>query len=494
MKKNVFIALLLVLFLIPQARAQQPFGYQAIIRNTQGNPAGNQPVGIRIQIIHGSLFGNAVFVETYSTQTSEAGVVNLVIGTGSPVLGDLSEIDWSDGPYYLKVESDPTGGNTYSLTTVSEILSVPLAKYAEKSGTGFNGTFIDLENRPDVENWDQLVTDDFGGSFNDLSNKPAIPLINDPATSGTTLWSSSKTTLALSEKGESTNLYSKTNLQSTGQASLIYTNLVNKPANLDEDKTDDLLLSSDQTVNGSKFFEKNILAISGFSNFMTNLYHVGNPISSGDAVPKSYVDNLRAHVESLEALNNGMVKDYDGNLYTTVKIGDQVWMGENLKTRHSMTGESCSCAAPNNDISNVEQFGLLYLGWTISDELCPSGMKIPTDDDWKEMELYIGMGQAVVDSFFCRGTNEAIKLKINGSTGFNLLFAGRYFNDLSSSIYSGFGTDADFWCKGEITLPGNDYPSFVNRNFTSSSNKICRQTKSGIGHVYYFGSIRCVKE
>lgn len=493
MKKNVFIALLLVLLLIPQARAQQTFGYQAIIRNTQGNPTGNQHVGIRIQIIHGSLFGNAVFVESYSTQTNEAGVVNLIIGTGSTVLGALSEIDWSDGPYFLKVESDPSGGNNYSLTTVSEILSVPITKYAEKSGSGFSGKFIDLENRPDVENWDQQVSDDFGGSFNDLNNKPAIPLINDPAVSGTTLWSSSKTTLALSEKGESTTLYSKTNLQSTGQASLIYTNLVNKPANLDEDKTDDLLLSGDQTVNGSKFFEKNILAISGISNFMTNLYHVGNPISAGDAVPKSYVDNLRARVENLEALNNGMVKDYDGNLYTTVKIGDQVWMAENLKTRHNQIGEMCTCTSPNNDPNNVPQFGLLYFGWTISDDMCPAGMQIPTDNDWKQLERFLGMSQASVDSFDCRGTNQAEELKTIGNTGFNITYAGRSFNNLSSSVYSGFGTEAEFWCKGPIFVPGTSYEFYVNRNIKSSSTKICRQTESVAGHEVYFGSIRCVK-
>jgi len=93
-------------------------------------------------------------VEEYTVTTNDNGLVSLAIGSGSddsPTSieslksseavkvtvvsgGDFSSIDWSDGPYYIKVETDPTGGTNYSITGTSQLLSVPYAKYADSSG------------------------------------------------------------------------------------------------------------------------------------------------------------------------------------------------------------------------------------------------------------------------------------------------------------------------------------------------------------------------
>jgi uncharacterized protein (TIGR02145 family) len=401
----------------------------------------------------------------------------------------MNLIDWSDGPYFLKVEADPNGGNNYTLSTVSEILMAPVAKFAEHSGGEFDGSFSDLAGRPDVENWDQNVADDFNGSYTSLNGRPVIASINDGAASASAVWSASRTSSAFSDKAVVTGPYTKTNLQTTGQASVNFLNLGTKPANLDEDKTDELLLSGDQTVNGGKSFTKAILTNADISNSNNTLKNVGTPVSAGDAVPKSYVDALITRIETLESLHGGFVKDYDGNIYPTVKIGEQVWMAENLKTRHTAAGATLSVLDPNNDAENVATYGLLYDGLNMSDELCPTGMHIPEDGDWKQLEEYLGMSRTTIDSFYCRGTDEAKRLKGNGDTGFNALYAG-YFRTYE---YYGFGTRVDFWCKNTIFEPESGIPIFVNRTLSSDSDKICRGMTYAGTHNANYGSVRCVK-
>ena len=84
--------------------------------------------------MQGSASSNAIYEETHTKQTDENGLINLEIGMGVVVSGDFSSIDWSIGSYFLQVETDPTGGTTYSIAGVSQLLSVPYALYAKTSG------------------------------------------------------------------------------------------------------------------------------------------------------------------------------------------------------------------------------------------------------------------------------------------------------------------------------------------------------------------------
>jgi len=106
-------------------------------------------------------------VEEYTVTTNDNGLVSLAIGSGSddsPTSvetlksseavevtfvsgGDFSSIDWSDGPYFIKVETDPTGGTNYTITGTSQLLSVPYAKYADKAS---NVKFTDGDNSDDA--------------------------------------------------------------------------------------------------------------------------------------------------------------------------------------------------------------------------------------------------------------------------------------------------------------------------------------------------------
>lgn len=110
--------------------------YQAVIWDASNSLAVNQNVGVQVSVLQGSPSGTPVYVETHSATTNANGLVSLEVGAGNPVTGSFSSIDWSTGSYYLKTETDPTGGTNYSITGTTQLLSVPYALYAETSGSG----------------------------------------------------------------------------------------------------------------------------------------------------------------------------------------------------------------------------------------------------------------------------------------------------------------------------------------------------------------------
>ncbi len=117
------------------AQAPQKFSYQAVVRNTSGTLVVSSAVGIRISLLQGSASGTAVYVETQTVNTNANGLLSMKIGEGTVVSGDMATIDWGNGPYFLKSETDPTGGTNYTIIGTTEMMSVPYALYAETSGT-----------------------------------------------------------------------------------------------------------------------------------------------------------------------------------------------------------------------------------------------------------------------------------------------------------------------------------------------------------------------
>jgi len=133
-------------FLPQQASAQSPekMSYQAVIRNSSDQLVTGQPVGMQISILQGSASGTAVYVETQTPTTNINGLVSLEIGAGTVVSGDFSNIDWENGPYFVKTETDPTGGTTYTIAGTSQLLSVPYALHA-KTAAAVTGTITETD-------------------------------------------------------------------------------------------------------------------------------------------------------------------------------------------------------------------------------------------------------------------------------------------------------------------------------------------------------------
>jgi hypothetical protein len=116
------------------AQSPQLMSYQAVVRNSSNALVTNQAVGMRISILQGSATGTAVYVETQTPTTNANGLASLQIGGGTAVTGTFSAINWAAGPYYIKTETDPTGGSNYTITGTNQMLSVPYALYAASAG------------------------------------------------------------------------------------------------------------------------------------------------------------------------------------------------------------------------------------------------------------------------------------------------------------------------------------------------------------------------
>ena len=145
MKKFTQLVIIAVLFLSTIAFAQSPqkMSYQAVVRNAANNLVTSQAVGMKISILQGSATGTAVYAETQSTTSNNNGLVSLQIGGGTVVTGTFATINWANGPYFIKTETDPASGTNYTITGTSQLLSVPFVLYAATSGSsnpGTNGT------------------------------------------------------------------------------------------------------------------------------------------------------------------------------------------------------------------------------------------------------------------------------------------------------------------------------------------------------------------
>ena len=118
------------------AQAPQKMSYQAIIRNSNDSLLISTPVGMRISLVQSSPTGTVVYSETQTATTNTNGLVSLQIGMGTAVSGTFASIDWAAGPYYVKTETDLSGGTNYTITSSNELLSVPYALFSANGTPG----------------------------------------------------------------------------------------------------------------------------------------------------------------------------------------------------------------------------------------------------------------------------------------------------------------------------------------------------------------------
>lgn len=140
--KKLFITLAALLLTL-SAFAQSParMSYQAVVRDAANKLVSNGPIGMSISILQGSATGMIVYMETHTTMTNDNGLVSIEIGAGTPTIGNFANIDWSAGPYFLKTDTDPTGGTNYTISGTSQFASVP---YSMHSTSADHATTTDL--------------------------------------------------------------------------------------------------------------------------------------------------------------------------------------------------------------------------------------------------------------------------------------------------------------------------------------------------------------
>lgn len=137
MRTRIHLAAAVLLLSAPMlAQVPQRMTYQAVVRDGSDALVTNSNVSLRLSVLQGSATGTVVYMETHAAMTNANGLASVQVGGGTVQSGTVASIDWANGPYYLKSETDPNGGSSYSISGTSELLSVPYALYAANSEPG----------------------------------------------------------------------------------------------------------------------------------------------------------------------------------------------------------------------------------------------------------------------------------------------------------------------------------------------------------------------
>lgn len=153
--KKPLLFFLAVTFSLLSAYAQAPkkMNYQGAARDAQGNALINKDITLKMHIISGQDIDTPVYSEVQQTKTNSFGLFSLKIGDGDAINGSLDDIKWGDADHFISVELDIENNGHFQPMGINQLLSVPYAFYAERSGTAKN-----------VENDDQFRTIPFGGT------------------------------------------------------------------------------------------------------------------------------------------------------------------------------------------------------------------------------------------------------------------------------------------------------------------------------------------
>ena len=201
------------------------------------------------------------------------------------------------------------------------------------------------------------------------------------------------------------------------------------------------------------------------------------------------ISNLGDNPLEIELSTNLTVIDYEGNVYQTVTIGNQLWTAENLKSTYYNDGsiipnitddsqwaelETGAYCAYENDENNADIYGYLYNWHAVSTgNLAPEGWHIPTDEEAMQLEMFLGMSEDEAASTGWRGSNQGSQLAGNedlwfnsdlesdpdfGITNFDLLPSGRRLSGglCINKIFSGA-----FWLSSEVF----DYFAWIRKAF-----------------------------
>jgi uncharacterized protein (TIGR02145 family) len=479
----------------------QKFSFQSIIRNPAGQALQNQSVGMRLSILQGSETGSVVYSETHLGTTNASGLVTLQVGGGTVVSGSMATINWANGPFYIKTETDPEGGTNYSITGTSQLLSVP---YALNAANGVaNGTANNQMMYWNGTAWVTLAAPQTQGQVLTFCNGLLIwtsgGLCPANLPTLTTTAASAITTTSASSGG---------NISSDGGGSITARGVVwstsQNPTIALSTKT------SDGTGSGS--FSSSLTGLSPNTFYYVRAYATN---SAGTA----YGSQVSFTTSNSLFTNGEGVIDFDGNSYNSIIINGQEWMKENLKVSKyrngdpigevsdveqwaaiwnngTPTGQAAWCYY-NNDAANNATYGKLYNWYAVADPrgLCPAGWHVPSDAEWYTLENYLDPTVNNPNATGYRGTDVGGKLKAvsslwsspntgaTNSSGFTAFPGGfRY----SEELFYDVGYNGAWWSSTEPTS-SLAWDRFLNYgNATSLRNDINFKT-NGL-------SVRCLRD
>ena len=276
-----------------------------------------------------------------------------------------------------------------------------------------------------------------------------------------------------------------------------------------EDPVDELQVTWDWEGDGSWDTEYSTEKIATHRYNMPGTYAVNLRVKDTSGLTFTTEQTLTVLPSSEE---NVPITDIDGNVYQTVRIGNQVWTAENLKVTHFRNGDpipnvtdstewnglttSAYCAY-NNDESVAEVYGYLYNAYAVNDtqNIAPAGWHVPSDDEWKDLEIFLGMAHNQADSIGWRGELEGARLKEEGTAHWNPPNEEAYDDLGFTALPGGFRAgNAGFYGMGDNTNLWTSTEAANNRQWNRALNtnlpKISRRSfdkKNGF-------SVRLIKD
>ena len=407
MIKSSIIIFTLLLSLISFSQVPNKMSFQTVVRNSLGKLVISKNIGVRLSVLKTTATGTAVYVEQHTKTSNTNGLLTLELGSGSVVTGTFSTIDWSQGPYFLKTEMDVNGGTNFTISGVTEFVSVPFAKLAENANNANNAKMSDAvktvangSNIGDMNYWNgttwvPLNKGTQGQTLTFCDDKPAwtvggvCPAIAtlDCSTAShngtlTAYTPASGITIVIPYTGGNGGTYNGQVVTSEGVTGLTATLQTGTFANGNGSLT--YTITGTPSTIGTVSFSLNI---AGKKCIVTRT--VIQPTSG-------YGSNIT---------------DVEVNSYKTVYIGTQQWMGENLKVSKYSDGTTIpnitdntqwgiittgAWAYYNNVASNNSKYGKLYNWYAVSPitngnkNICPTGWHVPTDAEWTVLMDYLG--------------------------------------------------------------------------------------------------------
>jgi len=187
------------------------------------------------------------------------------------------------------------------------------------------------------------------------------------------------------------------------------------------------------------------------------------------------------------------VTDIDGNIYPIVKIGTQKWMAKNLMVTKAPDGSAITSYCFNDNTVYEDNYGRLYT-WDeamngsvieMDQGICPDGWHIPTDGEWKTLEIYLGMTQEEADmENTWRGDGVGTALIWGGTSGYEAMLSGRRS---SSAVYNLLGDFEYVWTSTETESGSYAWRRCLN----GGDSRVGRWNT--FPKTYAF-SVRCIKD
>jgi hypothetical protein len=139
MKKLLLLLLPFCFSLLSYGQTPKTISYQGVARTATGQPIPNQSIKIKLSLLETATSSNSLYTETHTPTTTGQGLFAIQIGAGTVLSGTYLNLDWSNGPKFVKTEIDPTGGDNFTLSSTNPLNAVPFALFAQNGTPGPQG-------------------------------------------------------------------------------------------------------------------------------------------------------------------------------------------------------------------------------------------------------------------------------------------------------------------------------------------------------------------